>query len=537
LVQMVEIGNQLCKGLKGLFSKTYDGPLGLWAVLIFSFVLLGSLFVVRLSADVNWDGVFLIAAAKSFANDGLKASFTAWPKFPLYPLLIAIFQAFIPDWVAAGRILSLVTIMFSLAGISKIAHYLFGRKTALLSAILFVLIPETILQSNSVNRDPVFLALFVWAIYFLQKSISSHNTFHFAAGFVLSLTSCLIRAEGATVLVGYAIILFVASFQDRDSGKVYNKFLISLIAISSVLAILLRVLFELNPDIYKQIEAFFLDYNKLNITDSHTRIYLHLKRLNDTTPSTNVGVHFGSVAGSMILLIFALGLAKILAVTISVPNVILLLLGIKNCNRSLSSSLIITIGVFYLAILYLYFVWFDLMLTRWMLPVIGILSPWAGYGLVWVMDYTRKWKHHHIICGCILISLFVYSCSSIDKFFKKDDMLAKSAGEWILKQGYFYKSNTVFNDPVVAFYAGMDPFATKGEAANLYLQIDESNLNGIESFSDSLKADFIVIYTRKDRENSIVPFTTYFNIKKFENRNHCVLMYCINSKLGEIPVK
>ena len=82
----------------------------------FATVLMGSLFLVRINADVNWDGVVFIAAAKNYTYYGFREGFAVWPKFPAYPILISLFHGFIPDWVAAGRVISLLSIVLGRIG-------------------------------------------------------------------------------------------------------------------------------------------------------------------------------------------------------------------------------------------------------------------------------------------------------------------------------------------------------------------------------------------------------------------------------------
>ena len=494
---------------------------------------MGSLFLVRINADVNWDGVVFIAAAKNYTYYGFREGFAVWPKFPAYPLLISLFHGFIPDWVAAGRVISLLSIVLVVSGIYRIAHDLFGRKAALLSAMAFAFLPETVLQSNSINRDPVFLAAFIWAIYFLQRSLVTRKLFHFSFGLALVLVSCLFRGEGVVLLAVYPVTLFVMVRKDGNALNPYARFLRVFIFFVLTLTLLLYALAISNSSFFAQIAGAFSDYSNLKISDSYVRISSQLQHINDTTPAADVGVHFGSEAKRLIPLIFGLSLVHILAGMLFFTNSIFLAIGIKTANWSDSAKFVVATALAYLCILYLYFFWYDLMMTRWVLPVVALACPWVGAGLNRSLEVVGRWRYSAILITCILVALAVNAGSAVDKFFKKDDSLAKIAGEWIAKQGHFSKTNTVFNDPVVAFYAGMDPFNEGAEPARLYLQ-DDKNLARVEDFARKHGADFLVLYVRSDRVKSLAPIPGFSKINEIQQGNRQVIVYGSNSKLREI---
>jgi hypothetical protein len=533
-------GAELCwkklpqKSTTSLFIKIWEGPSGLWVAVCFATILMGSLFLVRINADVNWDGVFFISAAKKYTYYGFREGFAAWSKFPAYPFLISLFQTFIPDWVTAGRAISLLSMaLVVVPGVYRIAHDLFGRKAALLSAMAFALLPEAVLQSNSINRDPVFLASFIWAIYFLQRSLISRRFLHLSVGLALVLVSCLFRGEGAILLVTYPFMLFVMARRDRATQNPYahllRVFFFSVLAV----AILLSAFAISNSGFYAQVTGAFSDYANLKIFDNYSRIAAQLQHINDSTPSADVGVHFGSEAKHLIPLIFGLGLIHIFAGTLLFANSIFFAIGIRTAPCSVSAKFVTAAMLTYLSILYLYFVWYDLMLNRWMLPVVALACPWVGAGLSRFLEYAGTWRHSFLLSACILVALLVNVGTTGDKFFKKDDTLAKTAGEWIAQQPYLTKSIIVFNDPVVAFYAGMDPYNNLEDRAKLYLQ-DDKTFSGIENFARHHGADFVVLYVRSGHVNTFMPFTGFSKIKRIEQGNRCVLVFCSSRRLPEI---
>jgi hypothetical protein len=124
-----------------------------------------------------------------------------------------------------------------------------------------------------------------------------------------------------------------------------------------------------------------------------------------------------------------------------------------------------------------------------------------------------------------MLLLAINSGTESDKFFKKDDNIATLAGEWIAKQAYFNPANTVFNDPVVAFYAGIDLSFTGREETALYLNGDDKKFSFIEDYATMRKADLVVIYLRKERIEEMARFNNFIKIKEFESGNKVVAVY------------
>ena len=55
---------------------------------------------------------------------------------------------------------------------------LFNRRAAFWGCIAFILLPETLLHSNSVMRDPPFFLFAMCAVYFAQKALQSKRLIH-----------------------------------------------------------------------------------------------------------------------------------------------------------------------------------------------------------------------------------------------------------------------------------------------------------------------------------------------------------------------
>jgi len=90
-------------------------------------------------------------------------------KQPLFIWIAAIFQKFISDPLIASRLVSVVAGGGSLIGIYLLTKMLFDKKTAIVAAILYIVLPFTLLYDRMALFDSLLTMLGIWAIYFSVK--------------------------------------------------------------------------------------------------------------------------------------------------------------------------------------------------------------------------------------------------------------------------------------------------------------------------------------------------------------------------------
>ncbi len=124
-------------------------------LLMFSAILMGTFFFVRLKADLNFDGEIYIAAARKYAEGMYREGLAIYP-MPLYPYLIALVHRIIPNWILAGRLISYFSMTLTVIPLYLLSKDLFDRRAAFWAFIAFTPLPETLLHSNEVMCDPPF---------------------------------------------------------------------------------------------------------------------------------------------------------------------------------------------------------------------------------------------------------------------------------------------------------------------------------------------------------------------------------------------
>ena len=140
-----------------VYRQTIPGVLGYWA---------------------TWDGAWYQDIAANGYSDPTATAF-----FPLYPLLVAIVNVPIGELALAGVAISLVSLLFALYFLYRVAEREWGERVARATTLAFAFFP-TALFLNAVYTEALFLALAtgaVWAARVRQDLLVAGFFAYFAA--------------------------------------------------------------------------------------------------------------------------------------------------------------------------------------------------------------------------------------------------------------------------------------------------------------------------------------------------------------------
>jgi len=84
------------------------------------------------------DGVVYITAAQKLAGGAFKEALAIYG-MPLYPLLIALTHYFIPDWIAAALIISIISSVLTIIPLYLLTKEMFYQQAALWACAAFAL--------------------------------------------------------------------------------------------------------------------------------------------------------------------------------------------------------------------------------------------------------------------------------------------------------------------------------------------------------------------------------------------------------------
>ena len=119
-------------------SKWSDSKNGL--VLILCISLLIKISIAFINPVINPDGIIYISAAKQFAAGNFMDGLAIY-SMPFYPFLILLTHFFIPEWVVAAKLISVVSLCFVLIPLYLITKDLFNDKAAFWACLAFAVAP------------------------------------------------------------------------------------------------------------------------------------------------------------------------------------------------------------------------------------------------------------------------------------------------------------------------------------------------------------------------------------------------------------
>jgi hypothetical protein len=509
-------------------SKLPDSPRALPLLVGFSAILMGTLFFVRINSDLNYDGEIYIAASMKFAGGMFREGLSIYP-MPAYSLLIALVQKLIPDWVSAGRTISLFAMILTIIPLYRLANDLFDSRAAFWACIVFILLPETLIHSNSVLRNPVFFLFFSWAVYFAQKILHTERTSHLLCAAIFAWISTLFRMEGMILFPLWFCVSLVSVFLHSTARRTHLRLTaawaglfgvmvagVHLAAGSADAALLNR---------YNEWWFYFEGLADRSLLVNYWRIAEHLHHIQETSTHNGVGLHVVETVRMFLPLFYPLGALLTLSAAILPTNWIPLIWGLVQTNYTKRHILLLALVLGFLILAIGFFVRTEVTLERYFIMPAILLIPWIGYGIDRILKTTQRFSHGSLAAGFIVASVFLIPALNYGGIFKVNDDLSSEAGAWIASQANSDSSKIVFNDQIVKFHTDVNLTDSNKVETLLYLDLTDKDSSEIERFAANHKADLIVIRSRSGKDKSSDGFAGFKEIKKFNRKRKFVKIY------------
>lgn len=142
--------------------------------------------------------------------------------FPVYPQLIKILSQIstptLINFAISGLLISNASFLVALFGLYKLLKFDFKDNITLLTIVFLIVFP-TSFYFGSYYTESLFLALSVWAIYFVRKS-------NFLAAGILSLIASATRVVGVSLF----FVLLIEYFQLKKDKKISKDLLFVFLA-------------------------------------------------------------------------------------------------------------------------------------------------------------------------------------------------------------------------------------------------------------------------------------------------------------------
>lgn len=168
-----------------------------------------------------------IMLGKGFLSDG--SHFPDIIRPPLYPVLVALSHLFIQDLELAGRVVSILFGSLLVIPLFLLTRDFFGRKPAILSAILILMHPVLTETSISACTDATFFFVLTLALLFGWLAVDRKKTIYYFITGILFAISYLTRQVGLLFFLMYLFVILLFLRWDSMSLKYILKGFTSLL--------------------------------------------------------------------------------------------------------------------------------------------------------------------------------------------------------------------------------------------------------------------------------------------------------------------
>ncbi len=498
-------------------SRLPESKKGLLFVLCLSLILKVSL---ALSMKViNPDGDDYIMAAQQFASGQFEEGLVLCP-IPFYPLLITLVHFFVPHWVAAARLISIASLVLVLIPLYLLATDLFNRRVAFWGCLAFALAPFPNECAMEVIRDPSFLFLFAWAVYFANKALRSPRLIFFFWAASFSWLAILFRIEGIILVPFYLIFLACLALRKREERGPFLKGILvwtafPLLPFLVLFAVLGSEVTTVMSNLTHGLQS-LLDFKFL---DNYHKIYDQLKALEASSPFPSGKQNLAEIARHLMPLIYLLGLIKGFVKVLFPLFVIPLFWGFRHSlNRNRLFVLALTIS--YLLVVYCRLIERDFIQGRFMFAPAFLLYPWIGAGMDRILTLLKRSSKAGLLATAFVVLLVlppVYKCAQMT--WKQDNVIA-TAGEWLAGKAEFRKARIISNDSRIPFYAG------RQKDYQMYQERHHGHdYKPMEQVALSNRTDLIIIRTSVRKRDSLPDFRHFKKVKEFVGRKNIAVIY------------
>ncbi len=508
-------------------SKWPESQSGIYAVICISIFIKLVFIISRPNIAINVDGVLYISAAQQFALGNFSDGFALYP-MPLYSLMIAAVHFFVPNWVAAARLLSFVSMVLCLIPLYLLTRNLFNRKAAFWAGLAFAVAPLPNKWIMDVIRDPVYILFLMWAVYFAHKSIESKKHLFFLMAFIFLWISVQFRIEGIFLFFSYPaflLLLIISAFRERI---IFIKWISIWIALPVLCGFIFVVTIGMGWNVtHYLLKSKLESIYHFQVFDNMHRIYVYFKTLDPSPPFIGQqfgGYNFADIVSHYIPVIYLLGFLE--ALTKSLFPIFIIPLFYK-CRRGFKKNhfFVCAVVIFYLLIVYFDLLERDFTSKRFLAAPAFLLYPWVGAGLEKIFAWAGRSSKPNIFT-VVFLAVFIispfYDCA---RTLRREDSVIRTAGNWLKNQPEFEKTKIITTDYRVLFYAGRQTFSTN-MIENMRYENNPLDCFDLELTALKQQMDIVIVRLSAKKKKLLPEFIYYKKTKEFRGRKNVVAIYC-----------
>jgi len=471
---------------------------------------------------VNVDGVLYIAAAKQIAAKNFRAALEIY-SMPFYPLLIALMQRLVQDWVWAARLISLITMVFAIFPLYLITRELFNQRAALWSCLVFTLVPLPNEWAMDVIRDPAFLFFFAWAVYFCMRVITRKKVIYCFPAAAFAWTAFLFRIEG--IVLFFLVFFMFVGFLIRGHSEwkfwlqaIGAWFVLSVLA-GGVLAGTALLTDTVSLNRLNEIGRELGNIGRLDFLDNYRTLYTELKKLEGIPPFSNGNQNILNITRHYMAVIYMFGILEFMIRVLFPIFLIPLILGLSY-RWEKKHGFVMVVVLIYLFMFYYSLIKRDFLEIRFVFVPVFLIYPWVGYGLDRIWIKVRKSARHKVTAVLFLVSFILIPLYKTGNSLFSQDAILREAGQWLAKVPEFADSRLATTDSRISFYAD------KKDDSVLYISDKKfrNNYAVIEKMALQDKAELIAQKVRKG-SGPFEGFVHYRIVKTFKGKINWVHFY------------
>ncbi len=427
----------------------------------------------------NRDAMVYIAAAQKFSCGMFAEGIQHYP-MPFYPLLLATLHLIVPDWILAGRLLSLIPLVLCLVPVYFLTLRVFDQGSAKVAILLFAVLPTFNTPATGIVRDPLFLLCALGTLAFIAQH-NYHPTYKVLAGaVVLAVLATLLRIEGV-VLLALVPALYLwnkrEDFSVRLLMQALGAFLFALLLLGitvwgfSVFGIAGH---SRLPEVLK----WFTGLITLDILSGYQSLMAELKQLQQQLPAAGLRNNILQTARHYAPIVYFLGLVEIFIKGVF-PTSLLALWGLKFNSKiegvsdsRVSKAVIIWPWCIFMVLNLLFCMVHNFTTTRYMRVPIVLALPFIAHGIIL---WWHKLKYRRVLAWLLMGIFFITPAYKTLGYASKDtqDICIRAAGEWVQQYDPHGQSRIVFNDSRLMLYADrMDEYFCPDPGVNLKVKVD-----------------------------------------------------------------
>ncbi len=502
--------------------------------LIFAIFLSATLKIILMlfNKTFSHDGTLYINAAQNFASGNFTDGLALYP-MPLFSLIITFVHFFVPDWEIAGKLISLTSIVLATIPLYLLTADIFNRKAAFWASITFAVSPLPNEWAVDVIRDPVFVLLVLWSVYFAENAFRSKRPVFFLLTAFFSCISNLIRIEGIVLIPFFFFFttgLIVLKKKERASLikgiLIFTTFCVFFAGIFFLVTKMGGKPFSRIIEVTEKTEGIF----KLNFLDNYHRIYTQLKDMEKVSLQHHQTENFAETAKKFIPIIYLLSLLNAF-VMVMFPLYIIPMIWACKYPSEQGQAYIFALVLCYLLLIYYVLIEKDLMQLRFLFAPVSLAYIQVGLGMEKMINRLKSSSMPQICFSVIIVIFIVLPISKSVYEIAKSDNILRETGKWLAANEKFYGAKLLVNDNRAAF------FAERKMGDYLYFEKDKYDFSAMEKYALQNQVDILIIKVPVKEKALLNNFSYYTRLKEFTGKDKNAYVLCSSSFYRGLPNK